>query len=155
MQKDVALLKAFVIDDDKTEDFKEFQRYTQKDTVQRFTFDIYRDAVNERRQDTLTIPKFKEDLFLATIELDKPKLIYLSIPYNENWKIKANGEEVELHKVNIGFTGIKLNAGEYKLVIKYGSDNYTIIEFLKSILKMLPGIALLIGILYIKKRKNW
>jgi uncharacterized membrane protein YfhO len=155
LQKDVALLRAFVIDDEQIEEFNDYPRYTLNDTVPNFTFQIYRNAVNERKADTLAIPKFKEDLFLATIKLDQPKLIYLSIPYNEGWKVKANGEEIKTHRVNIGFTGIKLNPGDYKIVIRFGSETPTIVSMLLSWLKMLPGIALLVGLLYLKKRKNW
>jgi len=155
LQKDVALLRAFVIDNEQVSNFKEFQQYSTTDTVPRFTFELYDSAVNQRKSDTLTIPKFKENLFLATIKLDSTKLIYLSIPYNEAWKVKANGKEIETHRVNIGFTGIKLEPGEYKLVIKFGNNSSTIVNLLYDWLKMLPGVAILFGILYLKKRKNW
>jgi uncharacterized membrane protein YfhO len=155
LQKDVALLRAFVIEDDQIDEFKEFSRYTLNDTVPNFSFQVYRDAVNDRKADTLIIPKFKENLFLATIKLNQPMLIYLSIPYNEGWKIKANGQEIKTYKVNIGFTGIKLQPGDYKLVIRFGDNKPEIVNILLGWLKMVPGIALLVGLLYLKKRKNW
>ena len=156
LQKDVALLKAFVIEEDQIEDFKDFQRYTPADTVPRFTFQVYSNAVNERKKDTLNILKFREDLFLAKIKLDEKKLIYLSIPYNEKWKAIVNDKEMPLHKVNIGFSGLLLEPGEYEIVLKYGTFGAKkYLNHLISISKMLPGIAVLLVVLYFKKKKGW
>ena len=66
-----------------------------------------------------------EDLNIAVneisgnIKLESDKVLFLSIPYNENWTAYADGEETAIYKANTGFCAIPLKAGEHKIVLKY------------------------------------
>ena len=66
-----------------------------------------------------------EDLNIAvneisgSIKLESNKVLFLSIPYNENWTAYADGEETAICRANTGFCAIPLKAGEHKIVLKY------------------------------------
>ena len=52
-----------------------------------------------------------KDGFSASIEQEKPNLVFFSIPYHEGWRAYVNGEEVDVEKVNIGFMAVECGAG--------------------------------------------
>ena len=66
-----------------------------------------------------------EDLNIAvneisgSIKLESNKVLFLSIPYNENWTAYVDGEETAICKAKTGFCAIPLKAGEHKIVLKY------------------------------------
>lgn len=66
-----------------------------------------------------------EDLNIAvneisgSIKLESNKVLFLSIPYNENWTAYVDGEETAICRANTGFCAIPLKAGEHKIVLKY------------------------------------
>lgn len=49
--------------------------------------------------------------FSASIELQKPNLVFFSVPYHEGWRAYVNGEEVSVEQVNIGFMAVECGAG--------------------------------------------
>ena len=55
----------------------------------------------------------------GSIKLESNKVLFLSIPYNENWTAYVDGEETAICKANTGFCAIPLKAGEHKIVLKY------------------------------------
>ncbi|MBM4310596.1 MAG: YfhO family protein [Deltaproteobacteria bacterium] len=67
------------------------------------------------RQGGLKVTTISSDYLQGEIELDSPKLLFLSIPYDEGWKARVNGRRAQTEKVTIGFTGIYLDKG-YNLV---------------------------------------
>ena len=84
-----------------------------------FNFDKYAKLVNDLREDTFKIETFKQSRITGTIDLSKKKLVFFTIPYDKGWKIKVNGEVKELKRVNVGFTGIALDKGNYKIELYY------------------------------------
>ena len=57
--------------------------------------------------------------FTASIELDKPNLVFFSVPYHEGWKAYVNGEEVDVEKVNVGFMAVECGAGHSEIRFEF------------------------------------
>ena len=49
--------------------------------------------------------------FSASIELEKPELVFFSVPYHAGWKAFVNGSEAAVEKVNVGFMAVECGAG--------------------------------------------
>ena len=49
--------------------------------------------------------------FSASAMLEKPNLVFFSVPYHEGWKAYVNGREVPVEKVNVGFMAVECGAG--------------------------------------------
>ena len=45
--------------------------------------------------------------------------MYTSIPYDEGWSLKVDGEEYDYFKILNGLIGVKLQPGEHKIEFKY------------------------------------
>ncbi len=55
----------------------------------------------------------------GSIQLDKKKLLCLTIPYSSGWKIYVDGKKTELKKVNYMYSGLFLDKGEHNIRLQY------------------------------------
>lgn len=55
----------------------------------------------------------------GTVTADTAGTLLLSIPYDEGWKVKADGEETETYRIGEALTGIDLEAGEHEISMDY------------------------------------
>ena len=111
-QKDLYLLRGAVVGDEDKELLGAFKQFNLADTAVPFIMSQYELYVNALKQDTFTLTNFKESHIVGTISVQKPKLLFFSIPFDEGWKATANGKEIKLYRVNSGMTGIILPAGK-------------------------------------------
>ena len=115
------------------------------------SFDDYEDKVNALRENSLDNVKIKTNKITGDISLDKEKLLCLNIPYSEGWKLKVDGKETSLKKVNYMNSGVILKAGKHKIELTYCTPGVKI-GLLLSIVGIL--ILLIIIIAYKVSRKN-
>ena len=153
LQKDISLLRAFVIDEDSPVFDKRngiFNRLLLSDTIASFDFDKYRLFTEQRKKDTLQILEFKQNYIRGTIALDSSGMFFASIPFDKGWKVKVNGENIEPVRINIGFIGFPLDAGKYTIEMKYFPD-YLVISI---ILTLVSSLAFLVFLLLNKAIKT-
>ena len=138
-----ALLNAFVYEENLSNevDVSEFRKITPADTnlivsAEKFNFTIYKSITDSLKIDTFQITDFKQSNIKGKINLSKTKMLFFTIPYDKNWKIKVNGKEEILSRVNIGFTGIVLHKGNYEIELFY-KDKYSEITKIISIISII------------------
>ena len=115
------------------------------------SFDGYEDKVNALRKNSLENVKIKTNKITGDISLDKEKLLCLNIPYSDGWKLKVDGKETRLKKVNYMNSGVILKAGKHKIELTYCTPGVKI-GLLLTIVGIL--ILLIIIIAYKVSRKN-
>ncbi len=76
------------------------------------------------------------------IDLEKAKILCLTIPYGKGWKGYVDGTEVPLLQTNTMYTGISLNPGHHEICLRYQSP-YLMTGIILSCLGILGFIALL------------
>ncbi|MCR5429796.1 MAG: YfhO family protein [Eubacterium sp.] len=115
------------------------------------SFDGYEEKINKLKENTLENVKNDSNCITGDIKLDKEKLLCLNIPYSDGWKLKVNGKDAKLKKVNYMNSGVILKAGKYKIELKYTTPGIKI-GLILSIVGIL--ILLIIIIVYKVSRKN-
>lgn len=120
----MALLNAFVYEEEMKTDTSLFKKISPTDTSvivppQKFNFDLYENFVSKLKEDTFKISEFENSRISGSIELNKTKMLFFTIPYDEGWTAVINGEKTELERVNTGFTGIVLPAGKHQIILEY------------------------------------
>ena len=75
----------------------------------------YAARVSEKQANAMAIETFSDEKISGTITQAKPSVLTTSIPYTSGWKAQVNGNKIETVKVNYGFIGIPLPAGNRKL----------------------------------------
>ena len=96
------------------------------------------------------IKKLGNNQIKGNIKLDESSYLITSIPYDEGFTVKVNGEIKDYEMVNKGFLGLYLEKGNYEIEFIYNSP------WLKEgKIITIVGFTLFIGIVYIdyKKRK--
>ncbi len=149
-QKDLVSLQTCVIRDDYAGKVTGLKEFKLADTlpVSTFNAEIYSQLVNNLKKDTLTITKFEENFISGTINLKEDKMMYLSIPYDDGWKLTVDGHPAEKVILSAGMTGVRLQPGYHKVEMAY-----ELRYFRKGLLLSLFGIVLYTGILFFKIRK--
>ena len=153
----ITLLNAFVYEKNSdNDDMSDFRKITPADTniivsANNFNFTIYKNITDSLKADTFQIKSFEQSNIKGKINLSKTKMLFFTIPYDENWKIKVNGQNEKLLRVNIGFTGIILKEGNYDIELFY-VDKYQEITKTISIISVILFWLFLGYYIYRKKK---
>lgn len=150
--KEAVLLQAVVLDDSiaKTVGLKHL--ITNKNTYKNLTTDSVKVWRNRLAKDTLKINKWKQDSFIGTISLKKPKLLYFSILKDNNWKLQVNNEFKSMQTCNIGFSGIMLNAGDYEIKLYYDNKPSGIQQYHSVFLLIFTAVML--GLWFVMRKRK-
>lgn len=119
-----------------------YNNYT-KDSYYGYTINHknFEQAANIFVNNTVNITDFAESHIKGNISLEKASVIYTSIPYDEGWKVTANGKEVETYKIGNCLLAFDVNAGENTIELKYQSKGI-IIGGIISIISIVTFLAL-------------
>lgn len=115
------------------------------------SFDGYEDKIEALRENVLEHVKIDTNKITGDIALDKEKLLCLNIPYTDGWKLKVDGKEQKLKKVNYMNSGVVLKAGKHKIELTYSTPGITL-GLILTIVGIL--ILLIVIIAYKVSRKN-
>jgi len=110
------------------------------------TYD-YQDAIQTKVDKTINNKlqnvTYSNNKFTFNTNYSEAKLVVTSIPYDDGWTLKANGQEVQIVKVNTGFVGFIAKEGEVTYELSYMTPNLILGLFIT-----LLGILLLIAIAF-------
>jgi uncharacterized membrane protein YfhO len=155
----IALLNGFVFENDintfyKTDNLTKINLSDSSILLSsdQFNFEKYKNFTDSLKLDTFQITEFKQSNIKGTIQLEKTKLLFFTIPFDKGWKIKVDGKEEILSRVNIGFTGIVLTAGKHEIELYYIPQYSGITSIISIISVILFWIYL--GYYIYKKRKK-
>jgi uncharacterized membrane protein YfhO len=82
-------------------------------------------------------------------DYNEAKMIVLSVPYDDGWKLRVNGVETKIYKVNSGFIGMVAPAGKHEFLLEYttpGIDVGLLISFI--------SLLLIIAMMTLDKKKK-
>jgi uncharacterized membrane protein YfhO len=121
--KDVALLRSFVIENSERSDYEDFIRLDLTKlpghNEDRYTLQEYHSDIHNLRRDSLTLQEHDQNHLKGKIQLNRKKLLFFSIPYDPGWKVKIDGQETDVARVNIGFLGVIIERGEHTVELEY------------------------------------
>lgn len=110
------------------------------------------DKIEDCQNESLNIKIFNEDYIDGDITVEERGYLVLTIPYDDGWRCFVNGREQEIERVDIAFSGIFLEAGDYHITLDYKDDARRIRYFYVAIL-LTTAIALMIY-LYMKRNRH-
>ncbi|HLP21312.1 MAG TPA: YfhO family protein [Chitinophagales bacterium] len=149
-QKDVMILRAAVVNKD-TKQEAALIPLSLTDTVNPATFNGYFGLFANLQKDTLQLTSFSNNYISGSINASKPKFLFLSIPYDEGWQLKIDGQKMKKLMVNYGFVGSYVGAGAHKIELCYEPQYYQLGKIV-SIAGCLLFIVL--AALYSRRRDN-
>jgi len=70
-------------------------------------------------KNVFSLELFKEDRIVGTVKTADAGMLFFPIPYDRGWEVKIKGKVVPVEKINFGFIGVEVGAGEYSLEMNY------------------------------------
>jgi uncharacterized membrane protein YfhO len=120
LSKNVALMKTAVVNEEfPSSGAHQLEPFDKAEVGQNYEIASYLEDVRQRRAAVLDIKSFRQSHITGQISLDRPKMLFFTLPYDRGWTATVDGMPAELLRVNIGFTGLPLPAGEHVVELRY------------------------------------
>lgn len=107
---------------------------------------IARDT-REKNDQALNIDAFTNEQIKGSVDATEAGMLVTNIPYSPGWQAYIDNEEVPTEKINIGFVGVPLAAGEHTVEFTYQTPFLKLGVIITSI-----GVIILIGYAIVHKR---
>lgn len=82
------------------------------------------ECVVRNNSNSLNIDEQTNDYISGKIYTENDAILFLPVIYNHNWHVYVNGIEKKTLKIDGGFSGVKLDAGENEVIFKYEAKMY-------------------------------
>jgi uncharacterized membrane protein YfhO len=76
-------------------------------------------VVAARRKTALRLTSFSQTRFEGQVLLDQGSVLVLQTPFDRGWHAFQDGKAVPVTKVDVGLLGVRLDAGEHKVELRY------------------------------------
>lgn len=139
--RDRILLKALVLSDEQIAKYSDILTETDDIKISELTKDDYCEYCKEKQQNCSDSFSFDSHGFISEIRLEKPQLVFFSVPYCDGWTAEVNGRKADIEKVSNGFMAVRAESGNNKIVFRYSTPG------LKEGI-MISGAALLLLAVY-------
>lgn len=108
---------------------------------------------NKKVSNSFTNVKYEDDHISGDISANEDNsLVYTYVPYDENWTITVDGQEVEKIKANYGFIAFRVNSGNHNVEFNYEIPSFGTYKIISIV--SLVGAVVICVIDTIKKTNN-
>lgn len=111
--------------------------------------DEFQRATEEIQKDALHVLEMEKGVFRASYAGEEEASILLSIPYEDGWNVKVNGEDAEYSRLEGMFIGIDVPAGESTIEMTYEAPGRAV-----GILVSVASVVLFYVWEYVRKRSG-
>ena len=113
------LMRALVLED---EDVKAYGKYLTElpdEMLEELYYDSYTQDCADRRSHSCSVFQMNNAGFHAEITLDKPNLVFFSVPYDDGFTAYVNGEKTDILQVDEGLMAVLCPAGASSIDFVY------------------------------------
>ena len=137
------LIRTLVLSDEQIEKYSDILTAAPAN-VGNMKKEDYVDACLEKQQNCSSSFIYDSSGFRAEINLEKPQLVFFSVPYSEGWTAEVNGEKADVEKVSYGFMAVRAEAGDNVITFSYSTPG------LKTgiIISISGGILLILFVIF-------
>lgn len=84
------------------------------------------DKIEKLAQKSFNMLSFSDTYISGTVNCEKSQILFLPIPYNENWKVLINDKETRIYRANAGFMAVMLPVGYSNVELRYESPAFNV-----------------------------
>ena len=118
-QKHIAAMDAIVLDDDSMEKYGDMFHIKNAENYKKVQYHDFEQYASDKKATVAENFTEHNGIYSFSVNLDRPTVYYVSVPYETGFTAEVNGEETEVIKVNNGLVGILLPAGENNVQLIY------------------------------------
>ncbi|SFW53999.1 YfhO family protein [Ruminococcus flavefaciens] len=119
LQREGALMKALVLSDEQIDRYSDILTESPVTADKEFEEEEYIELCKEKQEKASKSFRFDSYGFESEIELDKPQLVFFSVPYSSGWSAEVNGKPADIEKVDSGLMAVKAESGNNTIVFRY------------------------------------
>lgn len=119
LQREGTLMKALVLSDEQIDRYSDILTESPVTADKEFEEDEYIELCKEKQEKASKSFRFDSYGFESEIELDKPQLVFFSVPYSSGWSAEVNGKPADIEKVDSGLMAVKAESGNNTIVFHY------------------------------------
>ena len=108
------------------------------------------DYIENRRAHSFNCETFIKNRIEGSVSNDKDSILFFSIPYDKGWSIYVDGVKSELMKVNYGFIGTYLPAGDHDVILQYRMPHINI----SIVITIVGMIAIVAWFIYWRRKEK-
>ena len=113
------MLKSLVLTNKQAEKYSDILSKYDPTAHSALTTESYKSFCREKQENSSSSFSYDSHGFKSEITLDKPQLVFFSVPYSDGWSATVNGKLVDVEKVNYGFMAVEAGSGENEIVFTY------------------------------------
>ncbi len=113
------LMKSLVLTRDQAKKYSDYVEPVDEKYRTSISMDNYTEFCEEKQANCADSFTYDSDGFTSHITLEKPQLVFFSVPYSEGWTAEVNGKPVKAEKVSYGFMAVPCEEGENNIVFRY------------------------------------
>lgn len=118
VDKTSMLMKALVLEPEQAAKYSDILSYYSFKGTDYSTDQYYQNCL-DRRANSCSSFSYDSYGFNAKIDLDRDNLVFFSVPYDDGWSAKVNGQDVDIEKVDYGFMAVLCPAGSNDIQFTY------------------------------------
>ena len=113
------LMRALVLTDEDVAQYGKYLTELSEDMLNDLHYDSYTQDCADRRAHSCSVFQMNNAGFHAEITLDKPNLVFFSVPYDDGFTAYVNGEKTDILQVDEGLMAVLCPAGASSIDFVY------------------------------------
>lgn len=119
LAKEKTMVKALVLSEEQRDAYSSILEPITGEEKYAMSDEEFIDYCKERAAETCESFRYDSKGFDAVINLEKPEMVFFSVPYEKGWSAKVNGRDVQVERVNVGFMAVRCEKGENSITFTY------------------------------------
>ncbi len=113
------LMRALVLTDDDVAQYGKYLTELSEDMLNDLHYDSYTQDCADRRAHSCSVFQMNNAGFHAEITMDKPNLVFFSVPYDDGFTAYVNGEKTDILRVDEGLMAVLCQPGASSIDFVY------------------------------------
>ena len=113
------LMRALVLEDEDVKAYGQYLTELPDEMLEELYYDSYTQDCADRRSHSCSVFQMNNAGFHAEITLDKPNLVFFSVPYDDGFTAYVNGEKTDILRVDEGLMAVLCPAGASSIDFVY------------------------------------
>ena len=136
------LLRALVLEDEDVEKYSSYLTELPDAMLNDLHYDSYTQDCADRRAHSCSVFQMNNAGFHAEITMDKPNLVFFSVPYDDGFTAYVNGEKTGILRVDEGLMAVLCQPGASSIDFVYQADGL-------SASRVVTAVAIPVWVVYV------
>ena len=124
--KKMIMMRALVLEKEDCEQYKDYISPLPSSMIESLDDETYFSDCDEKSEKSCSSFEYDSKGYKAEITVDKPSLVYFSVPCSAGWKARVNGKEVEVIKAHYGLTAVAVEKGKNNIEFSYETSGFKV-----------------------------